>query len=48
MGKDLTSEERGALSGVAKAVLQKNSGGLDDLVQQVRGALASKRGAASQ
>jgi PAS domain S-box-containing protein len=46
--KNLTPEDHKALSGVVEAVLQKNASSLDDLMQQVRGALDPESGAATQ
>ena len=46
--KDLTPEDHEALSGVVEAVLQKNASSLDDLMQQVRGALAPENGTTSR
>ncbi|MDJ0847118.1 MAG: PAS domain S-box protein [Myxococcota bacterium] len=39
--KDLTVDERAALSGVVEAVIEKHASSLDDLLLHVRGALAS-------
>ena len=39
--KELTVEERAELSGAVEGILQKNACGLDELMAQVRGLLAT-------